>query len=535
MKDGAGPPQLVASDSLVHWRTAVSASADWIANWLGRQKYLILFLFSSLYLLTTCYRAYRKLFWFDELFTVYISRMPDMASVWSALKQGVDLNPPLFYGLIRVSESLLGEGHIGTRLPSIIGFLICCLCLFRFVSVRTSVLGGFISMLFPLVTTAYFYAYEARPHGIVFGFGGLALLCWQEAARSTHRNYWLIGLFATLVCAMLTHTYAILLIVPFALAEFVRAVLIRRVDWIAWLAIIASVSGMLASLPLFQAAKADIPALFPATGLGIMKAYQSHLTPAIGVFAAALILYFIFIYTSPNPPAAPNRTASSELPEMVVLIAFLAMPVFTFIVARLTGAPFFYRYSITAVIGFGCLLGIVTAKRAPVAVGLFFFLIAQIGVNFFEYARSVTLAESSGNELSIRAKTFDERYAALEAVPGKNAPILLLDYMDFLPMMHYAPAEMTPRLVYLLDPGHDFIGEGYRRLQRHSDAPGRLVTLEEVVSTYDTFTAYCSSRSIFRLDHFIREGAEVTAVGTTSDNLIFTVSFKKKRSDTDPK
>ena len=138
-------------------------------------------MFSILYLLATCYRASRKLFWFDELFTVYISRLPDLASVWNALKEGADFNPPLFYALTKFFESLDGEGPIATRLPAILGFWIFCLCLFRFVSIRTSVLAGLISMLFPLVTTAYFYAYEARAHGVVLGFCGIALICWQAA------------------------------------------------------------------------------------------------------------------------------------------------------------------------------------------------------------------------------------------------------------------------------------------------------------------------------------------------------------------
>jgi hypothetical protein len=65
-----------------------------------------------MYFLLTCYRASRKLFWFDELFTLYISRLPDMATLWSALKQGVDHNPPLFYAVTRFSGSLFGEGQL---------------------------------------------------------------------------------------------------------------------------------------------------------------------------------------------------------------------------------------------------------------------------------------------------------------------------------------------------------------------------------------------------------------------------------------
>src|ERR1039458_10781398 len=214
MHDGGGPVQVVPPDRIARWGRDISASADRIADGLRRRKYVVLFLFSVLYLLATCFRASRKLFWFDELFTLYISRLPDMASVWNALKQGVDFNPPLFYGLTRLSESLFGEGHIATRLPEILGFWIFCLCLFRFVSSRTSVLAGLIAMVFPLVTTAYFYAYEARSYGVVLGFAGMALICWQAATRLRRSNWWALGLFLALLCAILTQTYAILLLVP---------------------------------------------------------------------------------------------------------------------------------------------------------------------------------------------------------------------------------------------------------------------------------------------------------------------------------
>jgi hypothetical protein len=142
MTGSYGTPQKI----LRPMNRCISATADRAADGLRRHKYLILIFFSSLYVLATFYRASRKLFWFDELFTVYISRLPDMASVWSALKQGMDFNPPLFYALTKFSESLFGEGHIATRLPRS-RLLDLCLCLFRFVRADVG-LAGLISMLF---------------------------------------------------------------------------------------------------------------------------------------------------------------------------------------------------------------------------------------------------------------------------------------------------------------------------------------------------------------------------------------------------
>ena len=104
--------------SLAQTAAFVSSAADRIASELnGRFKYVVLIVFTSLYLLATLYRASRKMFWFDELFTVYLSRLPDMGSIWKALTQGADFNPPGFYAITRLSESLFGETNLGVRLP----------------------------------------------------------------------------------------------------------------------------------------------------------------------------------------------------------------------------------------------------------------------------------------------------------------------------------------------------------------------------------------------------------------------------------
>ena len=154
--------QITVSEHLANWESWRSREPPtvWPAQ-VERYRYSLILAFGVLYALATRYRAGRKLFWYDEIFTFYLSRLPDVSSLWSALKMGADFNPPLFYMITHYSQALFGEGHLGTRMPEIAGFGIFCLCLYRFVSSRTSVLAGLISMLFPMVTTAYFYSYDA--------------------------------------------------------------------------------------------------------------------------------------------------------------------------------------------------------------------------------------------------------------------------------------------------------------------------------------------------------------------------------------
>src|SRR5262245_9435090 len=91
----------------------VERSANEAAKVLDRWKYLLLVVCTACYALMTCYEARRKLFWFDEIFTIHISRLPSLRLIWDALIDGADFNPPLLYVLTHFSEAIIGRGHLG--------------------------------------------------------------------------------------------------------------------------------------------------------------------------------------------------------------------------------------------------------------------------------------------------------------------------------------------------------------------------------------------------------------------------------------
>ena len=518
-------------DRLVQWERSISVCADRVAEGLRQKVSVVLLVLSAFYFFVTFLCASRKLFWFDELFTLYLSRLPDLPSLWSALKLGVDLNPPLLYLFTRFSDSLFGEGHVATRLPEILGFWVFCLCLFRFVSSRISALAGLISMLFPLVTTAYFYAFEARSYGIVLGFGGVGLLCWQAAIRSRRRVGWLTGFSLALLCATVTHTYAILLLAPFVFSEMVGWLFLKRFDWVVCVAIAFSLSGVLVSIPLWRAAKANIPSsAFPASAAMLASSYQSLLAPAVSVFSAVLILICVAKLIAPSAPRLMNRAGSFELREVAVVIGFLAMPLFSFLVAKLTGAPFLYRYSISAVIGFACLLGVVSAKRSTVGLGVLVVLIVLFGKNFLKYMQSVAFPEpTTGVALRTVEEEFAHKYAAMAALPNKSVPIALLDDLEFLPIIHYAPANIAPRLVYILRPDSDINGQGYIRLQQCCGGRGHVAKLAEFLAIHDAYIVYCNPRSLSRLKEFIGAGGDLRVESASDDSFLVSVTFKGRR------
>src|SRR3954447_16061974 len=136
-------------------------------------------------------RASGKHFWFDEIYTVNLCRVPVFHDLQQAVLNGADYNPPLFYLLTRWTGGPFDYGLIATRLPAILGFWAACVSLFFLVAPRYGNISGFIAMAFPLVTAAKFYAYEARPSGIILGCAGLAALAWERRHASKQRLLWL--------------------------------------------------------------------------------------------------------------------------------------------------------------------------------------------------------------------------------------------------------------------------------------------------------------------------------------------------------
>ena len=512
----------------------IETVTDRLCSALARHKYFLLTFFSILYFGTTCYRASRKLFWFDELFTIYLSRLPDARSVWNALTHGVDFNPPLLYGLTHYSEAFFGKGELAARVPEILSFWIFCLCLFCFVSRRTSALGGFISMLFPLITTAYWYAYEARAHSLVLGFCGLALICWQAAAdQSVRRALWILGLGGSVACATLSHCYGVLLLVPLMSGEMARSLRVRRLDWPVLLSIATGAAAMLVSWPLLRGFKSiygtqsSLIAAFPATVGRLIGSYASHLTPAVTVLSVALVLLCLCWMGIPHPRLPSEHTHRFEEYEIVALLGFLAVPVFGYLLSKATGAPFVYRYTISCVGGFAGLLGIAAAKRPLVGIVVLCAIIVQIGADFAVFQKGSYLLEPTVSvPISTRRSDFNRRYAWISDVPDRTLPVVLLDDLDFLPTLYYKPPDLATRLVYVIWPHSDENGQGYIRLSRACPSAGNFSQLSEFLNSHRTFLAYGTRRNAGRLNELIRDGADVKVEQMGAEDFLMRVEYK---------
>jgi hypothetical protein len=465
---------------------------------------LLLGLVSALYFFVVGLLASRRLLWYDELSTLAVTRRP---SLWNALTSGLEPNPPVFFAAATASVRMFGETELAARLPSMIGVWIFVICLYLFARRRVHPPFALLAALFPLATGALPYASESRPYGLLLGFTGLVLVCWQGATEGEHRGWWAVGLFLALVGALSTHFFAVLLWIPLGFAFLVRIFTRRRVDVLVAAALVLSPLILIAYRPIIANARTLGGAFWarPDPFL-VVRFYGFLLDDALAPLVAVAAIGGLFAawrrFTLPLPqgrrePEGGERTnlapsplagegwgGGDELPEeLILLVTFLALPVFGVILGQLATGAFTERYALPAVAGFAVLFAFAASHwsgRKPVVATLL--AVALTGGFLMNSARHYKWA------VTIAAKEHRLHAQLLTDAPGTD-PIVATDPVQFLQMMRYAPAELTSRLIYLTDgPDPNTAEVGLQRLAKFE--PIQIDEYEHFQSTHSRFWLY---------------------------------------------
>jgi Dolichyl-phosphate-mannose-protein mannosyltransferase len=184
-----------------------------------------------------------KPFWYDEIFTLIMPRQPTLGMIWSALRHGVDSQPPLF-DLVERATRVIPNAEIGFRLPSILGFACALIYLYLFVRRRTGAVYGLLAASTAMLTFLYMpYAVEACPYSLVAACVALALVSYQRAGTSLR---WTAVLALALTIGENLHYYSIFALVPFGVAEVVYSWESSKIRWRIWVALAIGVSPLLA-------------------------------------------------------------------------------------------------------------------------------------------------------------------------------------------------------------------------------------------------------------------------------------------------
>jgi hypothetical protein len=424
-------------------------------------------------------RAIYRPLWYDELITWHVARLPTLAAMWSALNAGVDQSLPLLHLTVRLSHAAFGYSALATRLPALAGYWIMLLGLYLFLRRRLPTPSALIGMVFPMLTYAWAYAFEARSYGILLGAAALALVSWQAAAEGRLRPLSLIGIAAGLAAALASHYTAVLLAVPFALGEAVRTIGRRKLDPPVWIAFAAAVPVTL-MYPGLLAVTRDWDLSGLQTQVTTVSSFYSTMlraaiTPLLlaGIAAYALVRN---LKDQPQPPSVFPRH------EAAALLGFVLAPVL-FMAAGMVSSHsmFFPRYGILCVIGIAAwcaaLMHRATAGNRRAAVAALLVLVGW-------------LAAARGNELrhsmSDPRVQFEGDHPVLVQALNDGRPVVVPDPYAFLAADFYLPPPLVDRIHY---PINSQPGSGRDISDRLVAAAARNLPVRARVDTWSDFEA----------------------------------------------
>jgi hypothetical protein len=395
-----------------------------------RTTALVLACLALIYAIAIASHIGRRL-WFDELFTYYIARQPDLPRLFDALSH-TDLNPPLIYLLVRLFHSVFGPSELVTRLPSVIAFFVGSGLSFVVLKRRIGVCWGAAAILLFWSTPYFRYATEARPYGLMIGFFSLTLFAY-DASRRVPRGRWVVpGIAAGSVGLMLSHVLAPLSLLPFCAAEAARCVVRRRVDWPVWGALLLPMTMGVAYIPAgrhFQ--QILFPKLYQASTLNLAYFFERlGLIYLFPMLITALVALIVGRFSRSR-----NYTIPAGWPGAAWALGVVAVPVAMNFLLMRTGGAFWERYCIAAAMSFYMMvtMGVACLAGRSRAAGLFAALLMAFA--------ALSNGYPSDSQTPVAS--------AMRLIPN-DIPLVAASGLTFLEMDRY-DREFQPRLYYMVD------------------------------------------------------------------------------------
>jgi hypothetical protein len=421
----------------------------------ARRSIAVLLLILLAVSLSSALHAVAKPFWYDEICTVILCRLPSASEIWHALDNAADGNPPLFYLVARLTRQLVSDDHLGYRLPSILGLLSTVSCIYVILSRRVKHLSALVGATFVLCTSATAYADEARPYALVLGCVSGAILAWQRIDDS-----WLYSLVVTitLAAAVSLHYYAILVWPAFCLAETSVWIFHRRFRVRAWASLLVGALPLLLFARLLQKLHQYYGPHFWAQ-TGFKQAFLAYnwlfnvdgywgWTFAVGI--TAIFLYFS-ITNAGIGSSRPRLVEVNVLPieEQTLTLMLLWLPAIAVIAAKISHSGLTERYMLPTVLGGALAFGYVVDEVHSAARVL---LLVLFLMNYALSSAGLVKSVLKGSLLEPRAAATREVKAIGALTHDADLPIVIASGLWYLPMAYYTPADSNARLYAVVDP-----------------------------------------------------------------------------------
>jgi hypothetical protein len=502
-------------------------AAAWLAAWLDRRRMPLLALLTMLFAAQFTAAARHKPLWHDEIYTVLLARVPSIGTQWAALRDGVDLVPPLNGFATRAVIAVAGHGPVAVRIPAAIGFWTMVLAIFVMVRRRSHAALAFAAVFIPFSTPAFRYSYEARPYGLMMGLAAVAWLAWSEAARGHRRRMYVPVLAVALAAGLWNHYFAILVYAPIVAGELVRIIRARRIDAPVWAAIGVSLAAALPLAPLINAAAGQRQHFWAhASSAEVSDAYRflfadlwtGPLPWVLGVIAVVAVCTRLW-------PVSLGTTEPIPLHEGVAAAMAMLVPALGVLLALAITGAFVPRYALAAIGAVSVALPVAAsqiARTGPIAgVVLLIALAAGHAASF------ATIIRSAPYDNPVAARPL---LAASLRQPG---PTVASAQLWFLQLWYYAPPELKTRMVYLADParslqytGSDTMDRNYLALARWTAVP--VEPLDTFLSRQRDLRIYASG-SGWLLEWLRDMHAQIEPMGTEAGGQLYSASLHVTR------
>jgi len=464
--------------------------------------------------------------WHDELYTYYIAKSPTLAQFIAAVN-GIDLQPPLQYVLARMSLSLFGNSDLAIRFPFIIAFAVSSICLYHFVRRRLGRFYGLTAMLVFWLGPFMQYSAEARPYALVLGFLGVAMLGWQAGIEGRRRRLGLFALGFGVWGMIVSHAFSPLLVAVLGLAELVRSVDRRKIDWPVWVALVIPSPFMILYLPIFRRFEGwtALPPEFQASYFKMITFYGDLLSYVSVVLLVGLVAALIVYRFQPDLTKASAYAAHKH--EVALVLGLLSLPIVTNLILMRTGGAFWPRYCIPTGIGFSLLFVHILAKltnssravAAIVAYSVLLGIATRLGVQIASPRDRAMVKEISLKELD------------------PHLPLVDASGLTFFEMNKREDAGLLSRVYYLTDRGaairyaHATIFEGTGKLRDYWPIRGNVEPYHDFIAQTDHFFVLGTPDypEDWLIPKLIDDGADLQFKGelhsTYRDHMIFEVTI----------
>jgi hypothetical protein len=473
--------------------------------------------------------AITRPFWYDELFTVYLTRIADWGRLWEALRQGVDLQPPLLFAVTRAFSRFFGGNEFGMRAQGIASFGVLSMCIFSIARRRVGAWYAALAVCITLVSAAYQFSSEARPYAMLLAFAGLSLFFWIRYYEHGRRIGNLAGVTVAIALAVSSHYYGDFVVFPLLMGEAYEFYRSRKLDFRVMISIFLGLCPLPFFLPLIKggiAAQGHKP-WNPITETTVRDVYEVLLSPMVVPVTCAIVILALIYHRLEKGSVRPYSGPLTK--ELVAMAAYVIIPMPAIIVARFGSNMIHWRYLIPVVIGLVLisvtfLFWIANGRRTAAVIASMCCLTWFVYMHGRDYRRLISRPRPPQFTLP---------------VPDGDLPIFVNSALDYFPAVHYAEPRLRDRLAYVVDPqtaarlvATDSVDKNIAAAA--SFFPFHVVSLDRLRNEYKEFLLYDGGMQFgWLLEELVDEGAVVKIYARDNDRFIYSIRMQDSTGRSD--